>query len=442
MRQKPTNIQAKALKPNCLRQQIELALRNIKNRYPARLHQQANQKKFMFQKIRALSRRIQHGSLGEQATVRMPRAPLIKPRKLIRRSPLRALAPKAEAIRQQIGNLLVANPDWKTHRDDRCDLRIEILQDLEQYMGRYPLNKPRENLSIKDLANLRFAKELHSVLNVFDSNFLVNYDIQKGKTLSQSITEMHAAKLRNSIRSAFGSNSNNQQRLLASVMDQAVLQWARLPMSQNELKHIELLRAEHPAVLDLDEALALFDYLDPYSAHFIIVNGGARLKAFWGIDGIAEAGQILSVPFNRALQKLQLNKQFTDCSGIYYKGFNAQSLTFRHDKLMLDFLAEKNGIVIPPHAISTTRIASQSFARNDERDEDAEIIIHTASGIDVSLFHTKLGKSLDEVILMPEPLQIKKQTSRNATSRKPACYIAHSMKGNASAEPRWRKRDG
>lgn len=395
----------------------------------------------MFQKIRALSRRIQHGSLGEQATVCKPRAPLIKPRKLIRRSPLRSLAPKAEAIRQQIGNLLAANPDWKTHRDDRCDLRLEILQELEQYSGRYPLNKPHENLSIKDLANLRFAKELHTVLNVFDSNFLLNYDIQEGKSLSQSITGRHAAKLRNSIRSAFENNAKEQQRLLASVMDHAVLQWARIPLSRNEFKRIELLRAEHPAVLDLDEALALFDYLDPYSAHFIIVNGGARLKAFWGIDGIAEAGQVLSVPFNRALQKLQQNEQFTDRSGIYYKGFNAQALTYRHDKLMLDFLAEKNGIVIPPHAISTSRIASQSFTRNAERDEDAEIVIHTASGIDVGLFHTKLGKSLGEVILMPEALQIKTQSSRSAAGHKSACYTAHSLKGIASAEPRWRKQD-
>lgn len=399
------------------------------------------EKIFMFQKIRALSRRIQHGSLGEQATIYKPRAPLIKPRKLIKRSPLRALAPKAEAIRQQIGNLLIPNPDWKTHRDDRFDLRLEVSQELGPYSGRYPSTKLRETLSINDLANLRFAKELHTVLNVFDTNFLVNYDIQEGKSLSQAITEKHAAKLRNSIRSAFESNSTKQQRLLASVMDQAVLNWARIPMSRNELNRVELLRGEHPAVLDLDEALALFDYLDPYSAHFIIVNGGARLKAFWGIDGIAEAGQVLSVPFNRALQKLQQNEQFTDRSGIYYKGFNAQGLVYQHDKLMLDFLAEKNGIVIPPHAISTSRIASQSFTRNAERDEDAEIVIHTASGIDVGLFHTKLGKSLGEVILMPEPLQIKMQASRNSRGSKPACYTAYSMKGNTSAEPRLRIRN-
>lgn len=393
----------------------------------------------MFQKIRTLSRRLKYGSLGEQATVLKQRAPLIKPRKLIRRSPLRTLSPKTEAIRQQIGNLLIANPDWNAHRDDRRDLRIDLFQELERHCHSCPGNKPRGELSIKELTNLRFAKELHTVLNVFDSFFLGCYQLETGKTLSQSIQEKHAAKLRLAIRSVFAINSIAQRRLLASVMDPTVLHWSRIPMSRDELKRIEELREQHPAVLDLDEALALFDYLDPYSAHFIIINGGARLKAFWGIDGIAEAGQVLSVPFNCALQKLQQNEQFTDRSGIYYKGFKAQGLEYRHDKLMLDYLAEKNGIMIPPHAISTSRIASQSFARNAERDEDAELVIHTTAGIDVGLFHAALGKSLGEVILMPEPLQIKAQTSRNEAGSRAASYNAYSMKGNASAEPRWRK---
>lgn len=397
----------------------------------------------MFQRIRALSRLIQHGSLAEQVNLPKTRAPLISPRKLIRRAPLRTLAPKTEAIRQQIGNLLVANPDWKTHRDDRCDLRLEVYQELERYSLHYPVNKLRGVLSIQDLASLRFAKELHTVLNVFDANFLGSYDIGAGKSLSQAINEKHAEKLRRSIRSAFKINSLEQRRLLASVIDHAVLSWARVPMMRDEQMRIEALREQHPAVLDLDEALALFDYLDPYSAHFIIVNGGARLKAFWGIDGIAEAGQVLSAPFNRALQKLHLNAQFTDRSGIYYKGFNAQELPYQHDKLMLDYLAEQNGMLLLPHAISTSRFAGRSFARNTEREEDAEMIIHTVTGIDVGLFHTELGKPLGEVLLLPEPLQIQKQPieeSRNTTGRKPVCYTARSMKGDASAEPRWRSR--
>ena len=397
----------------------------------------------MFQRIRALSRRIHHGSLGEQVKVPPPRAPLIKPRKRIRPAPLRTLAPKTEAIRQQIGNLLVANPDWKTHSDDRCDLRIEVYQELEQFIYNHSVNKLHRVLSLEDLANLRFAKELQSVLNVFDSNFLKCYNIKKDQSLSQSITEKHAAKLRLSIKAAFKINALEQRRLLASVMDSAVLTWARVPMMRDELLRVETLREQHPAVLDLDEALALFDYLDPYSAHFIIVNGGARLKTFWGIDGIAEAGQVLSAPFNRALQKLHQNAQFTDRSGIYYKGFNAQELEYRHDKLMLDYLAEQNGFLMLPHAISTSRYANQSFARNPARDEDAELVIHTASGIDVGLFHTELGKPLGEVILLPEPLQIKKPPiaeSRRTVGTKPVCYNAHSMKSDASAEPRWRDR--
>lgn len=394
----------------------------------------------MFQRIRALSRRIHHGSLAEQVNVPKLRAPLITPRKLIRRAPLRKLAPKTEAIRQQIGNLLVANPDWKTHRDDRCDLRFEVFQELERYSRHYPVNKLRNVLSIEDLASLRFAKELHTVLNVFDTNFLSSYNLEKGKSLSQAITEKHATKLRLAIKAVFSINSIEQRRLLASVMDPAVLTWARVPMNRDELLRVDALREQQAAVLTLDESLALFDYLDPYSAHFIIVNGGARLKAFWGIDGIAEAGTILSEPFNSALRKLQLNVQFIDRSGIYYKGFNAQEREYQHDKLMLDYLTEQNGIVILPHAISTSRIAGKSFARNDARDEDAEIVIHTATGIDVSLFHTELGKPLGEVILMPEPLQMQPKSSSEAKSRRPVCYTAHSMKGNASGEPRWRDR--
>ena len=332
----------------------------------------------MFQKILALSRRIHHGSLAEQINVSKPRAPLIKPRKLIRPTPLRVLAPKTEAIRQQIGNLLTPNPDWETHFDDRCDLRLELYQELERYRLHYPANKLPGDLSIEDLASLRFAKELHTVLNVFDSNFLKSYRIEKGKSLSQSITEKHAAALRRSIKAVFACNSIEQRRLLASVMDHAVLLWARVPMMRDELLRIESLREQHPAVLDLDEALGLFDYLDPYSAHFIIVNGGARLKTFWGIDGIAEAGHVLSAPFNRALQKLQQNEQFIDRSSIYYKGFNAQGLEYQHDKVMLDYLAEQNGIVILPHAISTSRFANKSFARKSAREEDAEMVIHTA----------------------------------------------------------------
>ena len=401
----------------------------------------------MFQKIRHLSQRIYHGEIGVQNKPPRQRPPMISPRKLIRKSPLRTLAPKIEAFRQQIGNLLLANPDWSTHIDDRIELRTEIFQEMWKYIETIPANRHRDSLSIEDLANLRFARELVKVLNVFESQFLNSYAIEAGKSLSHSIQEKHAAKLRGSIRTIFKLNTGEDRRLLASVMEPTMLQWARIPMMPEEMKQVQILREQHPAVLDLDEALALFDYLDPYSAHFIIVNGGARLKTYWGIDAIAEAGQVLSGPFNRALRKLQQNERFTDRSGIYYKGFNAQTLEYQHDRLMLDHLAEKKGVLILPHALSTTRFPEKSFARMDERTEDAEMVIHTASGIDVRLFHGQLGKGLGEVILLPEALQIRQreieprfQSGRESPGCKPLRYTAYSMKGDASAEPRWRHR--
>lgn len=403
----------------------------------------------MLHTIRSLSQRVYQGQTGMQISTPRSRPPLITPRKRISKSPLRALSPKTEAFRQQIGNLLIANPDWKTHSDDREELRTEIFHELKKYIDAYPAGKFRGDLSIAELANLRFARELQLVLLEFDSKFLSNYAIEPGKSLSESVQPDYAARLRHAVRSAFNHNSDEQRRLLASVMDHAVLHWARIPMARDEMKRVGMLREQHPAVLDLDEALALFDYLDPYNSHFIVVNGGARLKTFWGIDGIADAAQVLSVPFNRALQKLHQNEHFADRSGIYYKGFHAQQLEYQHDRLMLDYLAEKNGVMILPHPLSTSRFPEKSFARLNDRREDAEMVIHTASGIDVGLFHTRLGKPLGEVILLPEPLQITQreverhtQSGRDfAWANKPLRYTAHSMKGNASAEPRWRKRD-
>lgn len=401
----------------------------------------------MFHKIRKLSERIYHGNHGVQKNTPRPRPPLVTPHKLIRKSPLRSLSPKIECIRQQMGNLLVANPDWKTHSDDRHDLHTEIFQELQKYIKAYPAEQCRSVLSIQDLANLRFARELQMVLVAFESKFLKNYAVESGKTLSESLQPAYATRLRYTILSVFKNNSDKQRQLLASVMDHNMLQWARIPMARDEIKRIEMLREKHPAVLTLDEALALFDYLDPYNAHFIIINGGARLKTFWGIDGIAEAGEVLSAPFHRALQKLRQNEHFTDRGGIYYKGFNAQQLEYQHDRLMLDYLAEKNGVMILPHPLSTSRLAEQSFARLADRDENAEMVIHTASGIDVGLFHTQLGKSLSEVILLPEPLQITQreieshtQSGRESAWCKPLRYTAHSIKNDADAEPRWRSR--
>lgn len=406
----------------------------------------------MFQQIRNLSKRIYYGNHGMQVNTPRPRPPLITPRKLIRKSPLRALAPKIECIRQQIGNLLIANPDWKTHSDDRHDLHDEIFQELQKYTKAYPADKFRGVLSIQDLANLRFARELQMVLVEFESKFLKNYAIEPGKSLSESMQPAYATRLGYTIRSVFKHNSDKQRQLLASVMDHKMLQWAGIPMERDVIKRIELLREKHPAVLSLDEALAMFDYVDPYNAHFIIINGGARLKTFWGVDGFAEAGEVLSAPFHRALQKLRQNKYFTDCGGIYYKGFNAQQLEYQHDRLMLDYLAEKNGVMILPHPLSTSRFREKSFVRANDRTEDAEMVIHTACGIDVGLFHTQLGKQLGEVILLPEPLQIRKrevetlalsgrESAITAAWVKPLRYTARSMKGDASAEPRWRVRD-
>lgn len=350
-----------------------------------------------------------------------------------------------ETVRQQVGNLLVAKPDWKAHYEDRNDLRIELTHYLQQQKAKYPDPVARTVLPIDELANLRFAKELLTDLIVFDDCFLYAYNIEAGQTLSQAIQAAHAEKLKHAIQSAFACSTQEQKLMMASLMEHQVLSWAHVWLLKEESEQVEALRSQHPAVLNMDEALALFDYLDPHTLHFHIVNGGARLKAFWGIDGIAEAGQLLAAPFQRALHKLKQNVHCIDRSGLYYKGFKGQQLEFQHDRLMLDYLVDQNGLLILPHAISTSRIASQSFARIDEREEDAELVIKTASGIDVSLFHGKLGKALGEVLLLPEPLKITRRESEYVlqNGRASLCYqhlrySAQSMQDEANTEPRWR----
>lgn len=255
-------------------------------------------------------------------------------------------------------------------------------------------------------ADLRFLQECLDTMRAFDNFFMRSYTATPGLPLHQRILPPHREQLKTALQQAFSDNSVEQRATLASMMEPGALEWAGVQLTLQEAKASEQMYCPVRSPLTTDEVIALVDYLHPYTKQFQVINGGARLSTFWGIDGIEVATSLLSSAYLSALMKLARNESFLDRSGVYYKGICLNAPVFASDAQTMDFLAQRSGIVLPPHPLSMTRRRSASFARQPDREENAEAVIRVPTAIDVSLFHAGIGKTLEEVILLPKPLRV------------------------------------
>ncbi len=283
-----------------------------------------------------------------------------------------------------------------------------------------------------------FMQELLLGMRVFDNYFLRSYDADAGRPLSLALLPAQKRVLDEAVRDIFRTASDGDLQRLLAIIDPDLLSllptslmasrplfahMARVPAVHADTAHVrELPAAER---LSIDEFLALVDYLHPYTYHYHMINGGLRLARYWGVNGLAEASALLREPYLRALHKLQRSGMFSDHTGLYAKGIVAHGHARRLSST-LDFLADRGGRIIPPHPVSATRWERQSFARQPGRPEDTTIFLKVPEGLDVTPFHGSLGKSLGEVILLPQPLRLSCQDdlpSPAATPRPARTYL-------------------
>lgn len=359
--------------------------------------------------------------------------PVLRPVTAARRSPLHRLSPTIEVLRQQIHQLLNV-ADWEASANERLKLREQMESEIKSVhrMGSRPASGPTRH-------DLRFLQESLTTMRAFDNYFLRSYGLGSASSLSTMILPLHSRRLSAGLLGAFHSNSAEQRVLLASAIAPEALAWAGIRQERSESAASDRARASRTALLELDEVIALIDYLHPSTMHFHVINGGARLRAFWGIDGIEAAARPLSSAYLSALRKLSCMNEFIQRSGIHYKGISVQSPTSAMDGEVMDFLAQRSGVVLPPHPLSMTSRRSCAFSRQLDRVEDAELIIHAPEAIDVGLFHAAKGKALHEVILLPQPLRVEASSAENYFGRRLKTYtlraLTTSCHGDAS-QPR------
>ncbi len=326
--------------------------------------------------------------------------------------------------------MLGAEPRWSS----RAVARLALRQQLERELALCPATSlapapapastgtpaPANGELRPTSTNDRwFMQELLQVMRAFDNYYLLSYDVDGGQPLSQALLPAHRRILQAAAQDAFRTASDTDwQRLLAivhpdvlSLVPSSILaarssaepaSAANPTCAANTAQRARLAEDDR---LSINEFLALVDYLHPYTCHYHVINGGLRLSRFWGVEGIAQASVLLREPYLRALHKLSRSGLFTDGSGLYAKGVVARGHAGRLSET-LEFLASRGGRVLPPHPLSATRWQQQSFALKPGRPEDTTILLKVPQAIDVTPFHGSLGKSLGEVILLPQPLRL------------------------------------
>ncbi len=336
--------------------------------------------------------------------------------------------------------MLGAEPRWSS----RAAARLALRQQLERELALCPTTPlapapapastgtpaPANGEVRPTSANDRwFMQELLQGMRAFDNYYLLSYDVDGGQPLSQALLPAHRRMLQAAAQDAFRTASDADWQRLLTIVHPDVL--SLLPSS--------MLAPRSPAVsanaasassapgsaqrtgladddrLSINEFLALVDYLHPHTCHYLVINAGLRLSRFWGVEGIAQASALLREPYLSALHKLSRSGLFTDGSGLYAKGVVARGHAGRLSET-LNFLASRGGRVLPPHPLSATRWQQQSFALQPGRPEDTTILLKVPQAIDVTPFHGSLGKSLGEVILLPQPLRL---TDAGAAPRPP-----------------------
>lgn len=369
---------------------------------------------------------------------------------------MHALSPRIESLRRDAIALLQPLPLWVSAASERLSLRKQIEHELKSSVAEVPKGiaaqappaGPAQSQPAQSEPNdAWFLQELLSGMRAFDNYYLRSYAADAGEPLSRAMLPAQRRVMDAAVRDVFRTASDADLQRLLAVIDPDVrsllpvsMQASRPLFAQTALAD-KALSCDLPALpadarLSLDEFLALVDYLHPYTCHYQVINGGLRLSRYWGVDGIAEASALLREPYLRALHKLQRSGLFSDRTGLYAKGIVAKGHSRRLSQT-LDFLADRSGRVIPPHPVSATRYANQSFALQPRRPEDTTLFLKLPEGLDVTPFHGSLGKALGEVILLPQPLRLCLQDelpSRAAAPRSERAYLLEAV------EPRFKKR--
>jgi hypothetical protein len=341
-----------------------------------------------------------HG-VNRPATKTSTGRPNLSYRKPVTRSHLRRLSPEIEIIRQEARALLQPSPCWTSLSEERLAMRTQIKSELQR-LAQQSSEKHTDETAPGHLCDQWFMQDLLWTMRSFDNFFLLSYQIDPTKPLSETLLPLHVKEMKKAIRDVFSCASGEDWRKLLKVTDPSVLEWAEItpPAWAKSTKD----NAATGGKLNLDEFIALVDYLQPDTHHFFIANGGVRLDKFWGVEGIREAGSNFHNAYLSALAKLSNQPDFIDCSGLYFKGLIAHG-HMAAMSTMINFLSERQALVMPPHPISTTKYSEESFRMKAGRMEETEIIFRVQQGIDVSPFHGSRGKCLGEIILLPQQLK-------------------------------------
>lgn len=369
----------------------------------------------------------------------------------MQKPPLHALSPRIERLRRDAIALLQPLPLWVSAASERLSLRKQIEHELKSSVAEVPkgiaAQAPPAWPAQSEPHDAWFLQELLSGMRAFDNYYLRSYAADTGEPLSRAMLPAQRRVMDAAVRDVFRTAGDADLQRLLAVIDPDVRSllptamqasrplFAQTALADKALAH-DLPALPADARLSLDEFLALVDYLHPNTCQYQVINGGLRLSRYWGVDGIAEASALLREPYLRALHKLQRSGLFSDRTGLYAKGIVAKGHSRRLSQT-LDFLADRSGRVIPPHPVSATRYANQSFALQPRRPEDTTLFLKLPEGLDVTPFHGSLGKALGEVILLPQPLRLCLQDelpSRAAAPRPGKAYLLEAV------EPRFKKR--
>lgn len=247
--------------------------------------------------------------------------------------------------------------------------------------------------------------ELSLALWALDERFLKHYSPANGKTLSETVSPAHLIDLYSVLNEAYDHGTAGQRALLLSILPRQLPVAAGIAPDDADRRAAERLQKERGWQLNMDESLALVDYLHPRSMSFHALNIGLRLKAYWGMGGVADACDAFAIAFRSALDRLAGDPAFINREGVYYKGIEARG-GYLPNQWLLACVGSHHGSLLPPHPVSATRLPMQSFAAIHGRPQDSEVLLRVPEAIDMSVFHGRSGKSLGEVIILPRPLTV------------------------------------
>lgn len=297
-------------------------------------------------------------------------------------------------------SLFSPSPGGSAQRAARRAVRADIQQALTR------LRPAIESLPSRKTAQDRWLlSELSLALWALDERFLSHYSPADGKALSETVAPAHLVSLYAALNEAWDHGTAGQRALLLSILPRQLCAAAGIAPDDADRHAAERLQQERGWHLNMDESLALIDYLHPRSMSFHALNIGLRLKAYWGIAGVADACDAFAVAFRSALERLAGEPAFINREGVYYKGIEAKG-AYLPNHWLLACLSSHHGSLLPPHPVSATRLPMQSFAAIHGRPQDSEILLRVPEAIDMSVFHGRSGKSLGEVIILPRPLTV------------------------------------